>query len=286
MAVSKLEKKLLKQMGQAISDYNMIQQGDRVMVCLSGGKDSYTLLRLMHLASVRTNHRFEVFSYTLDQGQPGWDGSQMQAWLEKQNYPYHIQARDTYSIVLDKTREGKTYCSMCSRMRRGTIYAYAEDNGFNKIALGHHRDDLIRSLMMSICYSGEIRSMPPKMINDGGSAIVLRPLVYCAEEDIAEYAEQQKFPIIPCNLCGSQDNLTRQRVKRLIDEMARENSYVPANMLNALGNIQISQLMDHSRWDFVNLEQNLRTDNLSVSDSRCKSADTAVTPIQDDILNY
>jgi tRNA 2-thiocytidine biosynthesis protein TtcA len=286
MAVSKLEKKLLKQMGQAIAEYNMVQQGDRVMVCLSGGKDSYTLLNLMHLASVRTNHKFSVFAYTLDQGQPGWDGSQMRAWLEQQGYPYHIQQRDTYSIVLDKTREGKTYCSMCSRMRRGTIYGYAEAHGFNKIALGHHRDDLVRSLMMSICYSGEIRSMPPKMINDGGSAIVLRPLAYCAEEDIAEYAEQQRFPIIPCNLCGSQDNLTRQKVKQLIDEMAKENPKVPANMLNALGNIQISQLMDHRHWDFVNLEQKLRTGSLPASETECKSSESVMTPMENDILNY
>lgn len=288
MAVNKLEKKLLKQLGQALNDYNMIQDGDRVMVCLSGGKDSYTLLRLLHLSSVRSNNRFSVFSFTLDQGQPAWDGSQMAAWLEQQGYPYYIHHRDTYSIVLDKTREGKTYCSMCSRMRRGTIYGYAEEHGFNKIALGHHRDDLIRSLLMSICYSGEIRSMPPKMINEGGSAIVLRPLIYCAEEDIAEYAEQQQFPIIPCNLCGSQENLTRQKVKRLIDAMASDNPKVPANMLNALGNIQLSQLMDKERWDFVNLEQKLRIASLSEDTQTCNSsqAEMGSKLAFDDILSY
>lgn len=257
MTVKKLERKLLKQMGRAIEDYNMIQRGDRVMVCVSGGKDSLTLLRLMHLASVRTNNSFQVFAFTLDQKQPGWDDAALRAWMAAHDYPYEIYQKDTYSVVMQKTQPGKAYCSMCSRMRRGTIYQYAEQHGHNKIALGHHRDDLIRSLLMSICYSGEIRSMPPKMISDNHKNIVVRPLVYCAEDDIAEYAGLMEFPIIPCNLCGSQEGRSRQRIKRVIDELTAENPDVPAVMLNSLGNIQISQLMDRSRWDFEHLEDKL-----------------------------
>jgi tRNA 2-thiocytidine biosynthesis protein TtcA len=254
MSIKKLEKKLLKQMGQAIEDYNMIQPGDRVMVCVSGGKDSMTLLHLLHLASVKTNHRFEVFSFTLDQKQPGWNDLALRNWMAQHNYAYEIYEKDTYSVVLEKTQPGKAYCSMCSRMRRGTIYQYAEQHGFNKIALGHHRDDLITSLLMSVCYSGEIRSMPPKMISDNHKNIVLRPLVYCAEDDIAEYAEAMQFPIIPCSLCGSQEGRTREKMRQLIRELAADNPDVPAVMLNALGNIQISQLMDKRHWDFEHLE--------------------------------
>ena len=261
MTIKKLERKLLKQMGQAIEDYNMIQDGDRVMVCVSGGKDSLTLLRLLHLASVRGNNRFEVFSFTLDQKQPGWDDAALRAWMLKNDYAYEIHQKDTYSVVLQKTQPGKAYCSMCSRMRRGTIYEYAEQHGYNKVALGHHREDLITSLLMSVCYSGEIRSMPPKMISDNNKNIVVRPLVYCAEEDIAEYAAAMQFPIIPCSLCGSQEGRTRQKMKALIKDLAADNPDVPAVMLNALGNIQISQLMDKRRWDFEHLEDKLINSN-------------------------
>ncbi|MDH5359676.1 MAG: tRNA 2-thiocytidine(32) synthetase TtcA [Gammaproteobacteria bacterium] len=260
MSIKKLEKKLLKQMGQAIEDYNMIQDGDRIMVCVSGGKDSLTLLRLLHLASVRSNNRFEVFSFTLDQKQPGWDDRALREWMTNNQYAYDIYEKDTYSVVLQKTQPGKAYCSMCSRMRRGTIYQYAEQHGFNKVALGHHRDDLITSLLMSVCYSGEIRSMPPKMISDNNRNIVVRPLVYCAEEDIAEYAAAMKFPIIPCSLCGSQEGRTREKMKQLIHGLAADNPDVPAVMLNALGNLQISQLMDKRHWDFENLEERLVDD--------------------------
>jgi len=281
MSIKKLEKKLLKQMGQAIEDYNMIQDGDRIMVCVSGGKDSLTLLRLLHLASVRSNNRFEVFSFTLDQKQPGWDDLELREWMSKHDYAYEIFQKDTYSVVLQKTQPGKAYCSMCSRMRRGTIYEYAEQHGYNKVALGHHRDDLITSLLMSVCYSGEIRSMPPKMISDNNKNIVVRPLVYCAEEDIAEYAAAMKFPIIPCSLCGSQEGRTRQKMKQLIHGLAADNPDVPAVMLNALGNIQISQLMDKRRWDFEHLEDRLVTDETAIMPI---SVDEAVCGDSDDIL--
>jgi len=256
--VSKIEKKLLHYAGKAIADYNMIRTGDRVLVCLSGGKDSYTLLSLLHQMRIRSNHKFEIFAYTLDQSQPGWDDSAMRAWLQQKNIPYEIEKRDTYSVVLEKIPEGKTYCSLCSRLRRGNIYRYAEQHGYNKIALGHHRDDMIQSLLMSVFYSGEIRSMPPKLLTDNKQHIVIRPLAYCQEQDIIAYAQEQEFPIIPCNLCGSQENLARQRVKKLIHEMSLENPKIPSNMLNALANIQLSQLMDKRYWDFQQLESQLQ----------------------------
>jgi tRNA 2-thiocytidine biosynthesis protein TtcA len=253
--LSKTEKKLLHYMGKAIADYNMIRSGDRVMVCLSGGKDSFTLLHLLHKLKIRTNNKFDVFSFTLDQSQPGWDDGPMRQWLDGHGYPYEILKRDTYSVVMDKIPEGKTYCSLCSRLRRGNIYGYAEQNNFTKIALGHHRDDLIESLLMSILYSGQIRSMPPKLLTDNKRNIIIRPLAYCQEQDIIDYAQEQAFPIIPCNLCGSQENMTRKRVKQLILDLAAENQKIPSNILAAMRSVQLSQLMDRSRWNFKDLEQ-------------------------------
>lgn len=252
---SKTEKKLLHYTGKAIADYKMIQTGDRVMVCLSGGKDSFTLLRLLHLLQLRTNGKFEIFAFTLDQQQPGWDDSPLRNWLEDKKIPFDIVSQDTYSIVKEKLPEGKTYCSLCSRLRRGIIYNYAEEHGFTKIALGHHRDDLIESLLMSIFYNGEVRSMPPKLLTDDKRNIVIRPLALCQEQDIIQYAEEQAFPIIPCNLCGSQDNLKRQRIKQLLKDMSDENPKIPSNMLHALTSVKPSQLMDKNLWDFHSLEQ-------------------------------
>lgn len=262
---SATEKKLLHYTGKAIADFNMIQSGDRVMVCLSGGKDSYTMLRILQLLRQRAHAKFDLLAFTLDQAQPGWDDSGLRVWLEEAKVPYEIMTQDTYSIVKEKIPAGNTYCSLCSRLRRGIIYRYAEENGYNKIALGHHRDDLIRSLLMSILYNGEIRSMPPKLLSDNKRNIIIRPLVYCQEADIIAYAKERAFPIIPCNLCGSQENLMRQRVKVLIDELAKENPKVPSNMLHALTSVKLSQLMDRKRWDFKNLEQNQETD-LEVGD--------------------
>lgn len=257
--MSKIEKKLLHYTGKAIADYNMIQSGDRVMVCLSGGKDSYTLLSMLRLLRMRSNNRFEIFAFTLDQAQPGWDDSGMRAWLEYHKIPYEILKKDTYSIVTEKIPEGNTYCSLCSRLRRGTIYNYAEKHGYTKIALGHHRDDLIHSLLMSILYNGEVRSMPPKLLTDNRRHIVIRPLAYCQERDIVEYAQEREFPMIPCTLCGSQENLARQRIKQLVNDLARENPKIPSNMLHALGHVQPSQLMDKRLWNFKNLETQRET---------------------------
>jgi tRNA 2-thiocytidine biosynthesis protein TtcA len=254
MKESKVQKKLLHYTGKAIGDFKMIQSGDRVMVCLSGGKDSYTLLHLLTLLRRRYN-KFEIFAFTLDQSHPGWSDAKMRQWLEDNKIAYEILTEDTYSIVKEKIPEGNTYCSLCSRLRRGIIYRYAEEHGYNKIALGHHRDDLITTLLMSILYSGEIRSMPPKLLSDNKRHIVIRPLAYCQESDIITYANEQKFPIIPCNLCGSQETLMRQKVKHLIQQLANENPKVPSNMLHALTSVRLSQLMDKKHWNFRDLEK-------------------------------
>lgn len=260
---TQVEKKLLHYTGKAIADFNMIQKGDRVMVCLSGGKDSFTMLTILEQLRRRSGNKFELFAFTLDQSQPGWDDKALHQWLQDRGIPYEILTRDTYSIVKEKIPEGKTYCSLCSRLRRGIIYRYAEENGFNKIALGHHRDDMVRTLMMSILYNGDIRSMPPKLLSDNKKHIVIRPLCYVQEKDIITFAEQQAFPIIPCTLCGSQENLMRKKVTRLIDQLAEENPKVPSNILHALQSIKPSQLMDQNFWDFKNLEKSLeiQTDN-------------------------
>ena len=249
------EKKLLHYLGKGIADFNMIQSGDRIMVCLSGGKDSFTLLTLLSLLKRRSHVQFDIFAFTLDQAQPGWDDFELREWLKERAIPYEILKRDTYSIVKEKIPEGQTYCSLCSRLRRGIIYRYAETHGYTKIALGHHRDDLIRTLMMSICYNGDLRSMPPKLLSDNKKHIVIRPMCYIQEHDIIAYAQEQKFPIIPCTLCGSQENLARKRIGKLIEQLAAENPKVPSNMLHALQSIKPSQLMDQSLWNFRSLEK-------------------------------
>lgn len=252
-----IEKKLLHYIGKAIADFNMIQRGDRVMVCLSGGKDSFTLLTILQILRERSQKKFEIFAFTLDQAQPGWNDEALRQWLEAKDIPYEILMRDTYSIVKEKVPEGKTYCSLCSRLRRGIIYRYAEEHGFNKIALGHHRDDLIRTLLMSIFYNGDIRSMPPKLLSDNKKHIVIRPMCYVQERDIIQFAKIKAFPIIPCNLCGSQENLARKRITKLIDQLAEENMKIPSNILHALQSVKPSQLMDQNLWSFKTLEKDL-----------------------------
>lgn len=264
---ARLETKLLHYTGKAIADFNMIEEGDRVMLCLSGGKDSFTLLSLLKRLKQRSKVKFDLFVFTLDQSQPGWDDSKLRAYLDKMDVPYEILTRDTYSIVKEKLPEGKTYCSLCSRLRRGIIYSYAEEHGYNKIALGHHRDDLIQTLLMSIMYNGQIKSMPPKLLSDNKKHILIRPLVYCQESDIIQYAARKQYPIIPCNLCGSQQNLMRVKIKRLIKELAAENPKVPSNILHAISDVQPSQLMDRKLWDFRNLtnrESGVTVDDLGM----------------------
>lgn len=274
-----IEKKLLHYTGKAIADFNMIQRGDRVMVCLSGGKDSFTMLTLLHALRRRSNNKFDVFAFTLDQAQPGWDDSKLRNWLQERNINHEILTRDTYSIVKEKIPEGKTYCSLCSRLRRGIIYRYAEEHGFNKIALGHHRDDLIRTLMMSILYNGDIRSMPPKLLSDNKKHIVIRPLCYVQERDIIKFAEEQAYPIIPCTLCGSQENLVRKRVGKLIDQLAEENPKIPSNILHALQSVKLSQLMDQDLWQFKNLESQLL--NPGTEDCEAVFSEEEVLPLEE-----
>ncbi|MDQ5884632.1 MAG: tRNA 2-thiocytidine biosynthesis protein TtcA [Pseudomonadota bacterium] len=256
-----IEKKLLHYTGKAIGDYQMIQKGDRIMVCLSGGKDSFTMLTLLKHLQKRSKHAFELHAFTLDQAQPGWNDSALREWLESRNIAHTILTKDTYSIVKEKIPEGQTYCSLCSRLRRGIIYRYAEEHGFNKIALGHHRDDLIRTLMMSILYNGSISGMPPKLLSDNSKHILIRPMCYVQEKDIINFANEQKFPIIPCNLCGSQENLARKKVAKLIDGLAEENPKVPSNILHALQKVRPSQLMDKDIFDFKNLEKHQESQN-------------------------
>jgi len=254
------EEKFRHYVGKAIADYNLIEKGDKVMVCLSGGKDSFTLVTILEQLRIRSNKKFSLFVFTLDQGQPGWQDEALKEWLGTRNIPFEVVNQDTFSIVKEKVEPGKTYCSLCSRLRRGIIYTYAKAHGFTKIALGHHRDDLIESLLMSILYSGRISSMPPKLLTDNKQHIVIRPLAYCQEKDIIEYAKLKAFPIIPCNLCGSQENLIRKRVKRLIAELGEENKNIPSNILNALSSLQPSQLMDKIWWDFKSLRREENAD--------------------------
>jgi tRNA 2-thiocytidine biosynthesis protein TtcA len=275
-----IEKKLLHYTGKAIADFNMIQRGDRVMVCLSGGKDSFSLLSLLHTLRKRSNNKFELFSFTLDQAQPGWDDQKLHQWLQDRKISYEVLTRDTYSIVKDKIPEGNTYCSLCSRLRRGIIYRYAEENGYTKIALGHHRDDLITTLLMSILYNGDVRSMPPKLLSDNKKHIVIRPLCYVQEKDIITFANEQNYPIIPCTLCGSQENLARKRVAKLINQLAEENPKIPSNMLHALQSIKPSQLMDQDLWQFKHLEKQLI--NRTVSELEAVFADDDVRVLEEE----
>lgn len=263
--LERLEKKLLHNIGRAIADYQLIESNDKLLVCLSGGKDSFTMLYLLRKLQQRAKVPFSIQSFTLDQSQPGWNDDVLHAWLKDHQFDYKILTEDTYSIVMDKIPEGKTYCSLCSRLRRGIIYRYAQTHGFNKIALGHHRDDLITSLLMSIFYNGEIKSMPPKLLSDDKKNIVIRPLAYCQEKDIAEYAQLKAFPIIPCNLCGSQENLARKKTKKLIETLAQDNPNIPSNMLHALQSVRPSQLMDKKLWDFnlaAETTENIETNNV------------------------
>lgn len=253
--LEKLQKKILHYMGEAIAHFHLIKPGDRVLVALSGGKDSWGMLWGLEQLRKAAEIDFSIHALTLDQGQPGWDDRALKERLEAEGIAHTVLHKDTYSIVLEKIEPGKTYCSLCSRLRRGIIYRYARHHGFNKIALGHHRDDLITSLLMSILYNGTIKSMPPKLLNDEKDLIVIRPLCYVQERDLIDLAQHLAFPIIPCNLCGSQENLARQRVKSLITKLSEQNPKVPSNILHALSAVAPSQLMDKTLWDFRGLEK-------------------------------
>lgn len=249
----KLEKRLIRLTGQAVVDYKMIENGDRVMVCLSGGKDSYAMLQMLRILQARAPLSFELIAVNLDQKQPGFPEHVLPDYLRAQGVPFHIETQDTYSIVKRLIPEGKTTCSLCSRLRRGVLYRVAGELGTTKIALGHHRDDILGTFFLNLFYGGRIKAMPPKLVSDDGRHVVIRPLAYIPEDDIARYAAEQRFPIIPCNLCGSQENLKRREIKQMIAEWERRFPGRTQNSFHALAKVTPSHLMDSGIFDFAGL---------------------------------
>ncbi len=239
-----LERRLAREMGQCIRDFSLIEDGDRIMVGLSGGKDSYTLLHLLERARRKAPVGFELVAVHLDQGQPGYDGSPLRKWLADNRFEHTIIQQNTYAIVTEKVPEGKTYCGLCSRLRRGILYNAAQELGCTKIALGHHRDDAIETLLLNLLFEGCLSSMPAKLVSDDGRNVVIRPLLYSSERDIGAFASLQSFPIIPCNLCGSQPNLWRQQIKAMLDDLERRAPRVRSSMLAALKNVHPTHLLD------------------------------------------
>lgn len=250
---NKLRKRLRRNVGKAIADFNMIEHGDRVMVCVSGGKDSYGMLDvLLHLRDSAPID-FEVIAVNLDQKQPGFPGEVLPEYLESVGVPYYILERDTYSVVKSVIPEGKTTCGLCSRLRRGTLYGFSEQIGAHKIALGHHRDDIVETLFLNLFFGGKLKAMPPKLLSDDGRNVVIRPMAYCKESDLARYAEAMSFPIIPCNLCGSQDNLQRVEIKKMLGQWERQYPGRIETIFRAIGDVSPSQLADHGLFNFKDL---------------------------------
>jgi tRNA 2-thiocytidine biosynthesis protein TtcA len=250
----RLEKRLLRLTGQAIGDFRMIEPGDRVMVCLSGGKDSYSLLDLLLTLRERAPVDFDIVAVNLDQKQPGFPADVLPDYLRARGVPFHIETQDTYSIVTRVIPAGKTMCSLCSRLRRGILYRVAAELGATKIALGHHRDDILGTFFLNMFYGGRLKAMPPKLVSDDGRNIVIRPLAYVREADLARFAEERQFPIIPCNLCGSQDNLKRQEIKRMLLDWEQRYPGRVRNAFNALSRVVPSHLMDRDLYGFERLQ--------------------------------
>ena len=250
---NKLAKRLRHQVGRAIADFGMIEDGDKVMVCLSGGKDSYTMLDILLQLQQKAPVKFELVAVNLDQKQPDFPEHILPAYLESLGVSYTIIEQDTYSVVKRVVPEGKTMCSLCSRLRRGALYSHAEKQGFTKIALGHHRDDLVATFFLNLFFHAKLGGMPPKLLSDDGRHVVIRPLAYVREDDIAAYAEAKQFPIIPCNLCGSQENLQRKQVKKMMDAWEKDSPGRVENIARALGDVRPAQLSDPKLFDFLAL---------------------------------
>ena len=253
--LNKLTKRMRRRVGEAVTDFNMIDEGDRIMVCLSGGKDSYAMLDFLMALQVVAPIKFELVAVNMDQKQPGFPERVLPEYLEALGIEYHIIEKDTYSIVKRIIPEGKTTCSLCSRLRRGTLYEFADKIGADKIALGHHRDDIVETLFLNMFYGGRLAAIPPKLKSDDGRNVVIRPLAYCNEEDISNYAQHREFPIIPCNLCGSQENLQRQHIKSMLRGWEKENPERIRSIFAAISNVQPSQLADRNLFGFDELKK-------------------------------
>jgi tRNA 2-thiocytidine biosynthesis protein TtcA len=251
---NKLQKRLRRLTGEAIADFGMIEAGDKIMVCLSGGKDSFALLDILLSLKLNAPIEFDIVAVNLDQKQPGFPADVLPGYLTERQVPFQIIEQDTYSIVKRVVPEGKTTCGLCSRLRRGLLYRYASDNGITKIALGHHRDDILETFFLNLFFGGTLKAMPPKLLSDNGEHIVIRPLAYCREKDIESYARIRAFPLIPCNLCGSQANLQRQAMKDMLRDWEKRHPGRVETIFTALQNVAPSQLADRKLFDFMGLE--------------------------------
>ncbi|EGG99859.1 tRNA(Cytosine32)-2-thiocytidine synthetase [gamma proteobacterium IMCC2047] len=251
---NKLQKRLRRNVGNAIADFNMIEEGDKVMVCLSGGKDSYTMLEILRNLQQHAPVKFDIIAVNLDQKQPGFPEDVLPNYLESIDQPYFILEKDTYSVVKEKTPEGKTTCALCSRLRRGSLYGFANEIGATKIALGHHRDDIMETLFLNMFHGGKLKAMPPKLLSDDKKNVLIRPLAYCKESDIQTFSDFKQFPIIPCNLCGSQDGLQRQIVKDMLQSWDKQHPGRLDVIFKSIQNVAPSQLADRNLFDFENLK--------------------------------
>jgi tRNA 2-thiocytidine biosynthesis protein TtcA len=280
---NKLSKRLHRQVGQAIGDFNMIEAGDKVMVCLSGGKDSYAMLDILLSLRERAPVPFEIVAVNLDQKQPGFPEHVLPGYLKARGVPFHIEEQDTYSVVKAHIPEGKTMCSLCSRLRRGILYRVAGELGATKIALGHHRDDMVVTMLMNMFFGSRMKGMPPKLVSDDGRHVVIRPLAYVAETDLERWAEHRQFPIIPCTLCGSQSNLQRVQVKAMIRQWDKQYPGRIDNMFTAMGNITLSHLMDRNLYPFATLKAAGVPDaggDIAFDDEPCEAPSAATTTVR------
>ncbi len=283
---NKLQKRLRRNVGRAIDDFKMIEDGDKVMVCLSGGKDSYGMLDILLNLQKSAPIQFEIVAVNLDQKQPGFPEDVLPKYLASIDVPFHIIEEDTYSIVRDKIPEGKTTCSLCSRLRRGIIYSWAQENNITKIALGHHREDIMETLFLNMFFGGKMKSMPPKLLSDDGKNTVIRPMAYCKEADLEKFAELKSFPIIPCNLCGSQENLQRKQIKQMLKTWENQFPGRIENIFRSISNVAPSHLMDRELFPFADLtnEMQIKMESDTLFDAPDIEPVRESTPIKSDIL--